>query len=257
MHVFNIGGWAWNWGWGLAATIVGVIFLAIFLIPWFFFLLNLNNLLDQVDPRRRAMPPGHVWLNFIPVFNLGWFLYTVVRVRDSVRAEYAARGWAPDGDFGYSVGVIAGVLGILSVFRFPFLGWLVSIGALVCWIVYWLKTADLRRRLESGVNQPRDYAGTQYAPPPPPPYAPWTEQPTGQPSSPPAGWEAPPQTPAQPSGQPTEPPAQPAGQPNVPASAQPAGEGAPVERTGGFCAACGTEYGPRDAYCRTCGMKLP
>jgi hypothetical protein len=146
-----------------------VIVLAILIIPWFFFLLNLNGLLEQVDPRRRAMSPGHVWLNFIPVFNLGWFLYTVVRVRDSVRAEYAARGWTPDGDFGYSVGLIAGVLGILSVFGIiPFLGWAVSLGALVCWIVYWLKTSEFKHRLQLGLGQPRGYSSGQPTASPPP-----------------------------------------------------------------------------------------
>ena len=85
--------WSWDWGWGWAATVGTILALAIFVLPWFFFLLNLNTLLDRVKAENRAMAPSHVWLNFIPVFNLGWFLYTVVKVRDSVRAEYASRGW--------------------------------------------------------------------------------------------------------------------------------------------------------------------
>src|SRR3990172_1062494 len=146
-----------SWGWGWASAVGSIIVLGIFLIPWFFFLLNLNNLLERVDPRNRAMPPGHVWLNFIPVFNLGWFIYTVVKVRDSVKDEYAARGWAPDGDFGYSVGMATGVLAIVAFFFgwIPFLGWLVSIAALICWILYWLKTSDLKARLgQEGMWRP-------------------------------------------------------------------------------------------------------
>ena len=108
--------WAWDWGWGWAAAVGGIILLGIFLIPWFFFLLNLQNLLNRVSDHNRAMPAGYVWLNFIPIFNLGWFIYTVTKVRDSVKAEYRSRNWVLEGDFAYNVGLAAGVLAIVTFF---------------------------------------------------------------------------------------------------------------------------------------------
>jgi len=96
----------WDWGWGWAATAGAVLLLGIFLIPWFFFLLNLSGLLERVREEDRAMPASYVWLNFVPVFCLGWFLYTVVKVRDSLRAHYETSGWAPEGDFGYNLPVV-------------------------------------------------------------------------------------------------------------------------------------------------------
>ncbi|MCL5736971.1 MAG: hypothetical protein M1274_15610 [Actinobacteria bacterium] len=154
-----------HWGWGWASVVGSIIVLGVFLIPWFLFLLNLSNLLERVDPRNRAMPPAYVWLNFILIFNLGWFIYTVIKVRDSVRDEYAARGWAPDGDFGYSLGFAAGVLGIVSFFFgwIPLVGWLIVIADVICWIIYWLKTSELKMRLgRPGIWQsggPQAYPG--------------------------------------------------------------------------------------------------
>ncbi len=144
-------GWDWDWGWGLASVIGSIVLLVILVIPWFFFLLNLQNLLLRVQPRNRAMPSGYVWLNFIPVFNLGWFLYTVMKVRDSVRAEYVSRGWAPEGDQGYNVGLVTGVLAIASFFLgwVPGIGWAIAIAQLICWILYWLKTHELVKRLST------------------------------------------------------------------------------------------------------------
>ena len=104
-------GYSGGWLVGLPLLIGFLILLGIALVPWFFFLLNLQNLLDRVNDRNRAMPAGQVWLNFIPLFNLGWFVYTVVKVRDSVRNEYASRGWPVTGDLGYNVGISAAIVG--------------------------------------------------------------------------------------------------------------------------------------------------
>lgn len=288
-------GWDWDWGWGLASVIGSIVLLVILVIPWFFFLLNLQNLLLRVQPRNRAMPSGYVWLNFIPVFNLGWFLYTVIKVRDSVRAEYVSRGWTPEGDQGYNVGLVTGVLAIASFFLgwIPGIGWAVAIAQLICWILYWLKTHELVKRLGStgtyGYGARDAYSdqrpgGPGYAGGPgggysagPPPYQ---QQPTPPPPRP-----APPQATPQPTPQPGAPqPAAPqpaAGEPrpnerrwNAPPvwPSDPAAEAqAATDRAAGaesatdeaaqgrelVCAACGTQYAPGDRFCRTCGLRLP
>ena len=97
MRIMGFPGWSWNWGWGWAATVGAIVLLGIFLLPWFFFLLNLQTTLNRVSDRNRAMPAGHVWLNFIPIFNLGWFIYTVTKVRDSVRGRVPDARLGPRG----------------------------------------------------------------------------------------------------------------------------------------------------------------
>ncbi len=212
-----------DWTW-LAAVGVIVLFGA-FLLPWFFFLLNLQGLLERVSPANRKMSPGLVWLNFIPVFQLGWFVYTVIKVRDSVSAEFQSRGWLPDGDLGYNVGLTAGILWIAAVFIgwIPFIGWVLPLAGVVCWIIYWLKISDLKHRLEG-----------------PPAW--------GRPGAYPAQYPQYPQYP-----QPYAPPAAPVAAPPVsPPPAAPAGEVAEKD-----CGACGSKIDPGDKFCRTCGLPLP
>jgi hypothetical protein len=264
MHLytpFGFGGLGWGWGW--AATAGSIIVLGILLVPMFFFLLNLHNLLERVDARNRAMAPANVWLNFIPVFNLYWLMHTVMKVRDSVKAEYASRGWAPDGDFGYSVGMTAAVLVITSFFFgwIPFIGWLMSVALLICWILYWLKTSEVKGRLAQqgtwrpagpqgypGGPQGYSAAGPPFVPPVTPPYT--AQQPTTQQFQQPT-----------PSAGSFTPPVARGAKPETgqPGGAQPgAVAGAPAEtRRGGACAACGTAYSPTDGFCRTCGLRLP
>jgi hypothetical protein len=174
---------------GLWVFFVFLFPLVLLIIPWVFFLLNLRSVLWRVHPENRAMSPDQVWLNFIPVFNLGWFIYTVAKVRDSVRAEYRSREWAPAADFGYNVGLAAGILWICLAFFWwiPLVGWLVGIAWLVCWVVYWLKTSDLKRQLEVGP--------AWFGPGAPPPYwqPPWQGGPATAPPPAAAGGSGRPQ----------------------------------------------------------------
>lgn len=274
---FHIGsGLFWGWGWlaGIGVLILG----GIFLLPWFFFLLNLQGLLDQVNRPNRRMTPALVWLNYIPVFNLVWFIYTVVKVRDSVSAEFQSRGWLLDGDLGYNVGLTAGILAIASFFIgwIPLIGWVLPLAALICWIIYWLKISDLKHRLEGPPawtrpgayppSYPSSYPSSTppYAPPYPPPY--------GPPAAPGAPSAGPPPAPPRPA--PPQPPGDQQGPTaNVPGAegpgtaagssgaggaaepgARPTGE---PEAEGKICAACGSKIDPEDRFCRSCGLPLP
>jgi len=236
--------WAWDWngGWGWAATFGVVLGLAIYVVPWLFFLLNLRGLLERVSEPNRRMSPDSVWLNFIPIFNLGWFIYTVAKVRDSVRNEYHSRGWPADDDFGYNVGLATGILLICSVVLgwIPLLGFGIAIAALVCWIIYWLKTNDLRNRLgvggmwqSGGGPAPYSWPTPYSAPGAPMGGAPYGPAPYS--TTPPDRWSpAPPAAPPGPAG---------------PATAS----GTQSKR----CGACGATILPGDRFCQSCGLPLP
>ncbi len=226
--------------------VITIVVLAIFVVPWFFFLLNLRSLLERVSDHNRAMPAGHVWLNFIPIFNLGWFIYTVVKVRDSVRAEHETKGWAPEGDLGYNVGVAAGCLLIASflLWWIPFIGWALGIAYLVCWIIYWLKTSDLKNQLGAvgagvGAASPPPYS--RFAGPASMPYA------APQPYAPPASAPGPVAAPMPPAA------------PQAPAPAEGSESGQPSGEEGGrtkLCVVCGAPCEERDRFCRVCGSAL-
>ncbi len=283
--------WGWNWGWGGFWSLLWlVVIAAILIVPWLFFLINLRGLLEKVSPSNRAMPPEQVWLNFIPVFNLGWFIYTVAKVRDSVKAEYYSRGWAVEADSGYNIGLAAGILGICTAIlgRLPVIGWAVGVGALICWIIYWLRTADLKHRLSfddqwGGAGAPppyADYRSPHGRPPTPgpggyPPYSPSSEAASHQPR-PQARAEA---TQATSPGEPGQQPPvvrprsdlQPVAEQPIPAASaagpaadqSPAGESAgsagvtPDKRATKQCAVCDTTVAAGDRFCRGCGLPLP
>ena len=205
-----------------AALIVGVVLEVLFL-------LNLQRLLEAVRFQNRAMSPGHVWLNLIPVFNLGWMIYTVIKIRDSVRNENASRrGASVNEGSTYSVGLAYAILSIAgSGFYFgrdenvglSVLSSLIWLAALVTWIIYWVKTNGLKNELlrTAGLDhgqQPGTYGyggprgfGSPYAP--------------GQ--APPAAWQAPP----------------------------------PAPPAGGACSRCGRRLKPDDRFCATCGAAAP
>jgi zinc-ribbon domain len=216
------------WGWGWVAAVGVIILLGIFLLPWFFFLLNLQNLLERVSPANRRMTPGLVWLNFIPVFHLGWFIYTVIKVKDSVSAEFQSRGWVVDGDLGYNVGLTAGILWIAAFFIgwIPFIGWILPLAGVVCWIIYWLKTSDLKHRLEGPPPWARPATYPPMFPSAMAPYAAGYPQPY-----------APPAAPVAPVPEPTD---------------EPSSE---TQET--RCGACGSKLDPGDRFCRSCGLPLP
>lgn len=181
------------------------------LIATIFFLLNLRDLLRQVRPQYQAMKPNLVWLNLIPLFSYVWMIITVIKVRDSVKAEFQSRGWAPKGDFGFGVGLAYAILSI-------FAGILTFIPLLVCWIMYWMKTAGLKRQMET--SQPP--AG--WAPlPTPPSYGGSTTRGYGGATSP-GGYSS--------------------------------STGTLSGVAGQTCASCGAQSEPGDVFCRSCGEHL-
>ncbi len=126
------------------AIIVGVM---IGLIPIIFYLLTLQKTLNEVSPENRQMPPGQVWLILIPIFGMVWAFIVVNRIADSLKAEFAKRNVPIDEDRpGYSIGLTYCILYCCSII--PILGGLAAIGGLVCWIIYWVKIAGYKTKLE-------------------------------------------------------------------------------------------------------------
>jgi hypothetical protein len=258
-------------GLGIAFLVVLLVALAVWVVVWYFFLLNLKNLLLRISPQNRRMSPDQVWLNFIPVFNLYWLIRTVIAVRDSARSEFQSRGWPAGGDFCYNIGLPMAILIIVSAIfdMIPGISWLGSVAGLVAfvlWIIYWVKTYNLMNQLGQPMAQPPFIANQGYptygsgpAGYQPPQYG---GQPGYQPPQPqqaqPQQWQPQQWPPAQPAPQTPAPQWTSPQQNPTPSSPAPAGStpGAGQEAPKA-CGACGAELKPGQDFCNACGMPVP
>ena len=66
----------------LAANILFFIIFIIllFLLPYVFFLIHLSKLFNRCDVKNKKMDGGLVWLLLIPLFNIGWLFYVIIKL---------------------------------------------------------------------------------------------------------------------------------------------------------------------------------
>ena len=125
-----------------------IVFLLLILVPYILFLVNLQNTLAACSQENRAMEPGLVWLNLIPIFSWFWIFWTVIKIRDSLQKEYESRSLdTKEVTDTYNMGLglaISSVAGII-----PVIGLITGIAALVFFIIYWSKTSGCRKTLSS------------------------------------------------------------------------------------------------------------
>ena len=132
-------------GMAVGFLIGAVIIFAIFLIPAIFFILTLQKALNRCAPENRAMQPGMTWLLLIPLFNLVWQFIVVINMAKSLGAEFQKRGMAEEPEPGKALGLVMCILVCCGII--PYLGVLCDIGALICWIIYWVKIAGYSNKL--------------------------------------------------------------------------------------------------------------
>jgi hypothetical protein len=121
--------------------------LAVQLVITIFFILTLQKALNRCSPENQAMAPGLTWLLLIPLFNIIWIFFVVINMAKSLGAEFQKRGIAVEPEPGKTIGLAYAILAICSVI--PFVGFLAGIGALICWIMYWVKINGFSNQLAS------------------------------------------------------------------------------------------------------------
>lgn len=132
-------------GIALMEGVVGLIVLGVLLLVMVFYLLTLQKALARCAPENRAMAPGMVWLQLIPLVGLVWQFFNVINIAKSLGAEFQKRGMAEVPEPGKTIGLVMCILVCCSII--PILGLLASIGALICWIMYWVKIAGYSSKL--------------------------------------------------------------------------------------------------------------
>jgi hypothetical protein len=125
----------------LVGVLIGV---AVFVL----YLLNLQNTLKAVSPSNQKMPPGQVWLMFIPLFNYVWNFIMVQRISESIKAEYDSRQLpCPEEKPAYSIGLAMAICQCCAVV--PLINMLAGPATLILWIIYWVKTSEYKKKLRA------------------------------------------------------------------------------------------------------------
>ncbi len=131
---------------GAIFAVVALVVFAVILVPFIFYLLTLQKAFSRVAPQHRELSPGLVWLMFIPLFGLVWHFIIAAKLSNSLRKEFASRNADVVGEsYGWTIGLIMCIL--MCTTWIPILGFLTAIGAIVLWIIYWVKIANFSARL--------------------------------------------------------------------------------------------------------------
>jgi hypothetical protein len=148
-----------------------ILLLLAFLIPAVLFLLTQHNTLKAVRQPNRAMAPGLVWFQLVPVVGQIWQFFVVANISASIRKEYSFSqddsilgfrsadlveelGKRPTFAIGitYCILITTAIIINLSVSqesRFLALGALFSLSGMTCWIIYWVQLVAYKRKLKA------------------------------------------------------------------------------------------------------------
>lgn len=130
----------------LGMRVLSLVFLtAVLVVPFTLYFLTLQKALSRCSPECRTLRPGLVWLLAIPLFNGIWYFVVVNALSKSLHNEFEKRNIAEHPAPGRNLGFALCILCIMSMA--PYLR-LVSVAALVCWIVYWVKIAGYSAKLQ-------------------------------------------------------------------------------------------------------------
>ncbi len=99
----------------------------------------------RLAPEHRKLAPGLVWLLLIPVFNLVWNFFVVLRLAESYQSQFRAIGREDVGDAGWGIGLAYAICAAGSIV--PCLNVLAAPAALVLLIIYLVKVMSLRGQL--------------------------------------------------------------------------------------------------------------
>ena len=129
----------------MVELIGGLAILGVLLAVFILYLRTLQQALQRCSPELRTMPPGQVWLIFIPFFNFVWQFLIVAHLARSLEAEYRKRGLPIERDPGKALGIAVCILHCCTIV--PIIGILPGLAAVICGIIYWSKIAGYSARI--------------------------------------------------------------------------------------------------------------
>lgn len=108
-------------------------------------LIVLYNALNRLPEQFRQMPPGHVFLLLIPLFNMVWLFFVVMKISNSYRSFYEHYG-VDRGDCSYGIGLAWAICSVSGII--PYLGFLASLASLVLMIIYLIQVTGYKNEVE-------------------------------------------------------------------------------------------------------------
>jgi hypothetical protein len=140
----------------MLSTFYQLLFLALFFIPAILFLLTQQSTIKLIQPQNRSLSPGEVFLQLVPLFGMVWQFFVVIRLSDSIRRELGERTFsfedspivysAKDSRPTFKIGIIYCTL--FCCYILPFVGEFLFMAGTVCWIVYWVRLYQYKKKLE-------------------------------------------------------------------------------------------------------------
>lgn len=110
------------------------------------------------EPYREIAPPL-IFLLVVPILNLVWLFFVVIKVSQSFQKYFAAQQRTDVGDCGFNLGLAWAVTAVCSLL--PVIGMLSAIASLVLMVMYLVKVTQLKGMIGPG--------GSSIVPPPVPP----------------------------------------------------------------------------------------
>jgi len=133
-----------------STSLLTFLFFALFIIPFFFYLVTLQNTLKAIAPENRKMNPSQVWFLFIPLFGLAWHFVIVARLSDSIKTESFGRDIElKELKPGYYIGIAMCIFNCTTILPqiFGTLSSVTAMAFIICWIIYWAKIASYKKQI--------------------------------------------------------------------------------------------------------------
>ena len=134
---------------GLPEFVVLLMVSGLFIVPAVFYLLTLQTALQRCSPSSRTMSPGLAWVMLIPLVNLLWHFFVVVRISQSLHNEFVRRERENvEPRPGLTVGLAMCSASILAAIPVGNLWWLFTVISTGLWIAYWIMVSKYSRSLK-------------------------------------------------------------------------------------------------------------
>ena len=136
-------------------SVIVFLLIGIFLIPYIFFLITLQNAVARCSIESRTIRPGQIWLVLIPLFNIVWMFIMTSKISETLDREFKRRGRPKPTPPAQGLGLAYCLMTFASII--PFVGF---IAYLVVWIIYWASIAGFSRELTGADDVALDSSAT-------------------------------------------------------------------------------------------------
>lgn len=127
------------------------------LVPFIFFFISQQRLLQAIRPENRLLPPANVWLQLIPLFGAVYQFIVIRKIADSITNELTDTD--PDSILSekeiippnptYRNGVIYCICFCFSILPIPFIKTAIAFVGLGFWIAYWTEISRYRQKINN------------------------------------------------------------------------------------------------------------